>query len=51
MSPFLSISQTTKLDSLAPKIYSNSVRSMKKLSHTLLNEPKNSLSFASETNY
>lgn len=47
--PFLSTSQTTKLDSLAPNICSNSVKSMKKLSQTLLNDPKNSLSLAKDT--
>lgn len=49
--PFLSTSHTTKLDSLAPNICSNSVRSMKKLSQTLLKDPKNSLSFASDTRH
>ena len=49
ISPFLSVSKMTKLDSEAPNICSNSVKSIEKLSQTLLKEPWNSLSFPKET--
>jgi hypothetical protein len=39
MRPFSSVSQMMKEDSFAPKICSNSVRSMDRLSQTLLKEP------------